>query len=100
MEQYQIVDALATNPRAMIRGGAGTGKSLLAVREARRVAAEGRQVLLCCFNKQLAQHLRACLCDCENATVINLHGFLADVVERAGLRHRLPPAESSDLFDV
>jgi hypothetical protein len=64
------------------------------------VAAEGRQVLLCCFNKQLAQQLRACLCDCENATVINLHAFLADVLERAGLRHRLPPAESSDLFDV
>ena len=99
-EQYQIVDGLAVNPRAMIRGGAGTGKSLLALREVRRMASEGQQVLLCCFNRQLAQHLRACLCDCQNTTVINLHAFLADVVERAGLRHRLPPAEPSDLFDV
>jgi hypothetical protein len=99
-EQYRIVDALATNPRAMIRGGAGTGKSLLALREARRIATDGGKVLLCCFNRQLAQHLAFCLRDCENVTVKNLHGFMADVVARAGMTDRLPPAEPIDLFSV
>lgn len=99
-EQYQIIDALAMNPRVMIRGGAGTGKSLLAMREVRRIAAEGARVLLCCFNRQLAQYLQACLRDCSNVTVKNLHSLMADVVARAGLRHRLPPAEPEDLFNV
>lgn len=99
-EQYQIVDALATNSRVMIRGGAGTGKSLLALREARRIAAEGGKVLLCCFNRQLAQYLSLCLRDCTNVTVKNLHGFMADVVARAGMNSRLPAAEPSDLFSV
>lgn len=99
-EQYQIVDALVTNSRVMIRGGAGTGKSLLALREARRIAADGGKVLLCCFNRQLAQHLAFCLRDCENVTVKTLHGFMADVVARAGMIDRLPPAEPSDLFSV
>jgi hypothetical protein len=99
-EQYLVVDGLAMNPRAMISGGAGTGKSLLAMREARRISAEGGRVLLCCFNRQLAQHLRVCLRDCPNVTVENLHGLMAGIVARAGLNGRLPPAEPSDLFNV
>lgn len=99
-EQYQIVDALAANPRVVIRGGAGTGKSLLALRETRRIAAEGGRVLLCCFNRQLARHFSFCLRDCANVTVKNLHAFMADIVTRADMNYRLPPAEPSDLFSV
>jgi hypothetical protein len=99
-EQYKIVDALVDNPRMMIRGGPGTGKSLLAVREARRMSSGGARVLLCCFNRQLSYHLASSLRDCKSCTVMHLHGFMADVVKQAGLGHRLPPAEPADLFDV
>jgi hypothetical protein len=99
-EQYKIVDALVDNPRMMIRGGPGTGKSLLAVREARRMSREGARVLLCCFNRQLSHHLASSLHDCQSCAVTHLHGFMADVVKQAGIGHRLPPAEPADLFDV
>lgn len=99
-EQYRVVDALSENPRIMIRGGAGPGKSLLALRETRRIAQGGGRVLLCCFNRLLAQYLRSMLLDCVTATVIHLHGFMADVVAQAGLTDRLPAAEPTDLFDV
>ena len=36
-EQYRILDGLASNPRVIIRGAAGTGKTLLAVEQARRL---------------------------------------------------------------
>ena len=41
----------------MFDGGAGTGKTLLALEFARREASSGRKVLLVCFNKLLGQWL-------------------------------------------
>src|SRR5262249_45452562 len=43
--------------RCVVRGGAGTGKTLLAVEKARRVALEGGRALLVCFNAPLASVL-------------------------------------------
>lgn len=99
-EQYRVIDALVENPRVMIRGGPGTGKSLLAIREARRIANNGGRVLLCCFNRQLARHLSSTLADCPAVTVAHVHGYMAELVKNAGLSHRLPAAEPADLFDV
>jgi hypothetical protein len=79
-EQYKLVDALTDNARILIRGGAGTGKSLLAAREAPRIASQGGRVLLCCFNKLLAGDLRSALCDCPSLTVAHLHGYMAEIV--------------------
>jgi superfamily I DNA and RNA helicase len=54
------VDALAllrSVRRAVIRGGAGTGKTLLAMEKARRVVVDGGKPLLVCFNSPLATSL-------------------------------------------
>src|SRR5208282_5868823 len=42
-------------------GGAGTGKTVLALEAARRLATPGRRVLFVCFNKALAAHVREVL---------------------------------------
>ena len=59
--QYEILDGLAENERTLIKGGAGTGKTLLAVEEACRQARAGRRVLYLCFNVRLAVQLRTTL---------------------------------------
>ena len=56
-EQYRCPDQLQDNPRCLFDGGAGTGKTLLALEFARREASSGRKVLLICFNKLLGQWL-------------------------------------------
>ena len=56
-EQYRCLDQLQDNPRCLFDGGAGTGKTLLALELARREASSGRKVLLICFNKLLGQWL-------------------------------------------
>ena len=40
-----------------ICGGAGTGKTLLALEKACRLADDGQRVLLTCYNKPLGNHL-------------------------------------------
>jgi hypothetical protein len=58
-QQYSILARLSRNPRIVIEGSAGTGKTLLAMECARRHAAQGRRVLFVCFSRLLADHLDA-----------------------------------------
>jgi hypothetical protein len=110
-EQYHRLDELVDNERVIIRGGPGAGKTLLAVAEARRLAAVARdtarrsgtgpaRILYCCYNRRLAQYVRAALKDCPNVEVRTLHALMKDLVEQAHLQDRLPAAEETDLFEV
>jgi len=99
-QQSRTVHGLTQNDRALIRGGAGTGKTLLALDEARREAEAGRRVLLTCFNRRLADLMNHALRDLEYVTVRHLHGLMSDLVRRAELEQRLPDADDASLFDV
>ena len=54
-EQYDVLDVLADNPRCLFEGAAGTGKTLLALEFARRLARARDRVLLICFNRLLGE---------------------------------------------
>ena len=53
-EQARILDALQLLDRVEVRGGAGTGKTWLAVEQARRLAADGKRVALLAYSRGLA----------------------------------------------
>ena len=91
-KQYAILDALARNPRMVIEGSAGTGKTLIALESARRHAAQGRRVLFVCFNRLLADHLdtwseRYGLV--RGVSINTLHGHCLSVLRAANIT--LPP---------
>lgn len=56
-DQVDILDMLGDTPRMAIAGGAGTGKTILALEKAARLAESGSRTLLTCFNVPLGQHL-------------------------------------------
>lgn len=56
-EQYRCLDQIDDNPRCLIQGPAGTGKTLLAIEEAKKSAARGEKVAIFCFNSNLAEWL-------------------------------------------
>lgn len=71
--QMGILDFLRRQRRVMIAGGAGTGKTLIAREKAVRLADEGMRVLLLCYNRGLADHLREQCSGIEGLDVASFH---------------------------
>lgn len=90
-EQIRISRRLAANPRSVVRGPAGTGKSVLALERAKHLAEGGRRVLFLCFNKLLAGHVRRSAVEEEvaNLDVHHAHGLYSDIIRTAGKEDEL-----------
>lgn len=80
-DQLQLLDSIDQNPRMLVYGGAGTGKTLVAREMAERMIAAGRRPLYLCSTSALAAGLRAWGLN-EAWTV---RQFAARLLEQAGI---------------
>ena len=91
-EQYRCLDQLDDNPRCLIQGPAGTGKTLLAIEEVKKSVARGEKVALFCFNSNLADWLNSYFSDMPESVrpefVGTLHKYMTQIAKKADL---LPP---------
>lgn len=55
--QAVVLDAIKLLNRVEVRGGAGSGKTFLAMEQARRLSAKGQRVALVCYSHGLASYL-------------------------------------------
>ncbi|NHF65985.1 nuclease-related domain-containing DEAD/DEAH box helicase [Xanthomonas hortorum] len=78
-QQFHILTAFEGLHRVAVSGGAGTGKTVLACEDARRIAARGLRTLLTCGSSQLAEHIRVVLQDSD----VQVETF-ADLAHRVG----------------
>ena len=99
-EQCKLFARLDANPRVVARGGAGTGKTLIAVEEARRLGRQGRQVLYTCFSRNLARYASHAVVDEPAVTVQTLHSLMKELVDGAGRSSELPDVDENDLLEV
>ena len=79
----RVLDFVRSHRRVAVRGGAGTGKTVLALEKARRLADEGFRTLLTCYNRQLADHLARLCAGTANLDVMGFHQLCHRQVERA-----------------
>lgn len=72
-QQAYLLSALGMRKRAAIAGGAGTGKTLLALFKAQKLAESGIRTLLLCYNRALADHLKTVYGRNENLLPMSFH---------------------------
>tara|TARA_R110002073_G_scaffold56953_7_gene145176 strand:+ start:869 stop:2686 length:1818 start_codon:yes stop_codon:yes gene_type:complete len=88
-KQCQHLLAARGNPRALLEGAAGTGKTLLAFEFAKECATNGEKVLLVCYNVNLARLLQAKasqIPEMSSTTIDNYHQLVKGLRTQAGLK--------------
>jgi hypothetical protein len=86
-EQVRVLNSLERTRRVAIEGAAGTGKTVIAAEKARRLAEQGKRVLLLCFNRPLADHLSR---HADGYDVNNFHGLCHDLAQQAKVPFSIP----------
>lgn len=85
-KQCDLLDFLGDRRHVLIKGGAGTGKTIMAMKKAREFALAGKKVLLLCFNKPLGQVLEKSAKEIQgDITAINYHAFCIQKLRDDGI---------------
>lgn len=81
-EQGYLLDYLEEQKIAAIQGGAGTGKTVLAVEKARRLS-QNQKVVYLCFNRMLVEYLKKKYNDeLPNVDFTNLYSLTAKALKK------------------
>lgn len=79
-EQLDIIDDMSENKHVLVQGGAGTGKSLLAIEKAANSLAKNKRVLYVCYNRNMVQYAKINLPDDDNLTIKTFHSLLGSYI--------------------
>lgn len=93
-EQSRLLKCMAREPRMLVTGCAGSGKTMLAVEQAKRAAARGKDVLFVCFNRRLRDHLA----DREAGSGVDFftfHGLCLSMAGRAKIKLSQYPGDDT-----
>jgi hypothetical protein len=95
-QQYRVLnEVLEDNPRLLVTGVAGSGKTMLAIEKALRLAEGGQRVLYTCYNFNLAIWLRMVTPKHDNLMIAHFHelcrrlsghGDYTKKMEKAGVK--------------
>jgi len=97
-QQAWVRSFILNRGRAAVTGPAGSGKTILAIGIATRLADEGRSTLLTCFNRLLAEDLRERVGDRPGLDVAHFHGLCVSLAEEAGLELPEPTTEPGSAY--
>ena len=84
-DQVYVLSFVMHRKRAAITGPAGSGKTMLAITLARRLAESGSRTLLTCFNERLGEFLATCVAGTPDIDVVHLHALCLELAKEACL---------------
>ncbi len=101
-EQMKCLDQLEDNPRCLIQGAAGTGKTLIAIEEVKKSVVNGEKVALFCFNTMLAEWLKRYFSSLDKGLqpeyIGSFHSFLRYMASLANMKINYPNTEDDSDF--
>jgi hypothetical protein len=98
-EQKNIANAfISNNNKGIVKGCAGSGKTILASYISSEMARNNKRVLLCCFNKHLENNLRMEIIDDQNIDILCFHELCRRIIIRSG--RKLPnEGDNKDIYN-
>ena len=79
-EQMICIEDIKANERVVVLGGAGTGKTVLAIKDANENSDDYDSVGFFCFSNKLAREIKKRIKN-EKVKVYSFHGFLKEICE-------------------
>jgi hypothetical protein len=99
--QITTFRGLEDNPRVVVQGSAGTGKTLIAIADAERLAQRDHKVLVACHSNALRDQLAARVAHEARITVRAFQELCGELMVTAGVEApRSPGARAQDYYDV
>src|SRR6266536_3376358 len=98
-DQAYVLSYVTKLHRATIVGPAGSGKTMLALAIASRLAGGGNDTLLTCFNWRLAEYLKENIGEAPHAQALHFHELCRQVAGQAGLTVPDEPTEDAAARD-
>lgn len=84
-EQIEAFSRLRAQRGGLILGGAGTGKTVLAIARAQQLAKDGFRTMLVCYNQLLGAELANRVAQTQNLTAGTFHSLCLREAQRAGI---------------
>jgi hypothetical protein len=91
-DQAWVLAFIVHRRRAAVTGPAGSGKTMLAIALAKRLATAGHRTLLTCFNRRLGEHLRASVQGAKGVDAATFHELCVELAREANVD--LPPEDT------
>jgi hypothetical protein len=96
-DQIEALSGLKASRGGLVLGGAGTGKTVLAIARAQQLARDGFRTILVCFNELLGDDLASRLADVPGITACTFHTLCFQEANRAGLE--IPPTLTKEWWE-
>jgi len=95
-EQSTVVTKVLNSQTSLVTGWPGTGKTLIVIETARRLAAQKQKVLVVSFNNKLTEYVRTQLADSKGCDVVTWHGLCGQA--RHALGRTSEPGKEDDWY--
>jgi len=83
-KQCELLDFISECNKALIKGCAGSGKTVMAIKKAKQLARMDKSVLLLCYNNMLGSGLKNEVKDEKNIYASTYHNYCINVLNKAG----------------
>ena len=98
-EQLECLDDIELNPQMLVFGAAGTGKTLIAIEDAKRSALKNKKTGIFCFNSKLSEEIQTQFDGIQNVEASSITKYLYKFLPNKNYVNSMNSAEKNHFFN-